>query len=146
MKKIPLALLCIMSILRTFGQENIPGSDTLRKDALNFFMEASDFIKREIPFINYVRDIKDADIYFILTYQPTGSGGYEGTFYLVGQHAFEGMRDTVSYTTVPAETEDVLLRIKELETQYQYYTSFGFTYTSGSIYNNVVNPRFGDNW
>jgi hypothetical protein len=42
--------------------------------------------------------------------------------------------------------EEVLLRIRELETQFSYYTSVGISYTFGSIYNNVVNPRFGDNW
>ena len=42
-----------------------------------------------------------------------------------------------------ATTEEVLLRRKELATQFQYFTSFGLTYTFGSIYNNVVNPRFG---
>jgi hypothetical protein len=43
-----------------------------------------------------------------------------------------------------ATTEEVLLRRKELATQFQYFTSFGLTYTFGSIYNNVVNPRFGN--
>ena len=43
-----------------------------------------------------------------------------------------------------ATTEEVLLRRKELATQFQYFTSFGFSYTFGSIYNNVVNPRFGN--
>ncbi|NMC37432.1 MAG: hypothetical protein GYA41_03825 [Bacteroidales bacterium] len=43
-----------------------------------------------------------------------------------------------------ATTEEVLLRRKELATQFQYFTMFGFTYTFGSIYNNVVNPRFGN--
>jgi len=42
-----------------------------------------------------------------------------------------------------ATTEEILLHRKELETQYQYYISFGLSYTFGSIYNNVVNPRFG---
>jgi len=42
--------------------------------------------------------------------------------------------------------EEVLLRRRELETQYSYYASIGFSYTFGSIYNNVVNPRFGDSW
>jgi hypothetical protein len=42
-----------------------------------------------------------------------------------------------------ATAEEILLQRKELETQYSYYTSFGFSYTFGSIYNNVVNPRFG---
>jgi hypothetical protein len=43
-----------------------------------------------------------------------------------------------------ATTEEVLLRRKELETQFQYFGSFGLTFTFGSIYNNVVNPRFGN--
>jgi hypothetical protein len=44
-----------------------------------------------------------------------------------------------------ATTQEVLLRRKELATQYRYFTFFGFSYTFGSIYNNVVNPRFGNN-
>jgi hypothetical protein len=43
-----------------------------------------------------------------------------------------------------ATTEEVLLRRKELATQFQYFGSFGLTFTFGSIYNNVVNPRFGN--
>jgi len=115
MKKLSLVLLTILTGLCTYGQETENAADTLRKDALKVFMEAGDFIKREIPYINYVRDIRDADVYIISTYQPIGSGGREGTYYLVGQHEFEGMRDTVSYTTIPAETEDVI-RQKQIAT------------------------------
>jgi hypothetical protein len=39
--------------------------------------------------------------------------------------------------------EEVLLRRKELETSYNYYISFGFSYSFGSMYQNIVNPRFG---
>jgi hypothetical protein len=39
--------------------------------------------------------------------------------------------------------EDVLLKQKQLATSYYYYTNFGLTYSFGSIYNNIVNPRFG---
>jgi len=42
-----------------------------------------------------------------------------------------------------ASKEDVLLRRRELETDYQYYFSVGLSYTFGSIYSKVVNPRFG---
>jgi len=115
MKKLSLVLLSVMIGMCSYGQETENPVDTLRKDALNVFMEASDYIRKEIPYINYVRDIRDADVYIISTYQPIGSGGREGTYYLVGQHAFEGMRDTVSYTTVPAETEDVI-RQKQIAT------------------------------
>ena len=39
------------------------------------------------------------------------------------------------------DDEDVLLRRRELETNYEYETSIGISYTFGSIYNNIVNPR-----
>jgi len=38
--------------------------------------------------------------------------------------------------------EDVLLERAELQTQFTYFASVGFSYSFGSIYNNIVNPRF----
>lgn len=78
-------------------------------------MEASDYIRKEIPFVNYVRDIKDAGVYIISTNQRTGSGGMEFTYFLVGQNENAGMRDTVSFVTSPDETQDEI-RIKEVNT------------------------------
>jgi hypothetical protein len=115
MKKTAFTLLAILSGLCTFAQETEMQTDTLRKDALNVFMEASDYIRREIPYINYVRDIKDADVYIISTVQPTGSGGREYTYYLMGQHLCGGMSDTVSFTTLPDDTYDAR-RQKEVAT------------------------------
>jgi len=106
MKKTALIILSLVIGLYTYGQETNNSADTLRKDALNVFMEARDYVRKEIPYINYVRDIKDADVYIISTIQPTGSGGYEWTYYLVGQHAFAGKGDTISFTTAPDETQD----------------------------------------
>ena len=42
-----------------------------------------------------------------------------------------------------ADLEEVLLRRRQLETNYQAALSFGFRYRFGSIFNNVVNTRFG---
>ena len=42
-----------------------------------------------------------------------------------------------------ATTEEILVRQRQLATGYQYYVSFGLSYSFGSIFNNVVNPRFG---
>jgi long-subunit fatty acid transport protein len=39
--------------------------------------------------------------------------------------------------------EEILLRQFQQETTYRYFTSFGIEYRFGSIFNNVVNPRFG---
>ena len=37
--------------------------------------------------------------------------------------------------------EDILLRRKELGTDYRYSVDIGFSFTFGSVFNNVVNPR-----
>jgi hypothetical protein len=105
------ALVCVNTYTKDI--ENQP--DTLRKDALNVFMEASDHMRREIQYINYVRDIKDADVYIISTSQMTGSGGREYTYFLVGQKEFAGMRDTLTFTTTPDETTEGR-REKEIST------------------------------
>jgi len=41
--------------------------------------------------------------------------------------------------------EEILLQQRELESQYQYYTSIGLSYSFGSIFNNIVNARFPAN-
>lgn len=115
MKKIFFLFTLMISFCSSFSQETATKSDTLRKDALNVFMNASDFIRKEIPYVNYVRDIKDAGVYIISTTQGTGSGGYEFTYFLVGQNENAGMRDTISFVTSPDETQDEI-RIKEVRT------------------------------
>jgi hypothetical protein len=42
-----------------------------------------------------------------------------------------------------ASAEEILTRQRQLQTSFTYFTSFGFSYQFGSIFNNVVNPRFG---
>jgi hypothetical protein len=115
MKRTILFLLLVILFVPGFSQDQQTKSDTLRKNALNVFMDASDYVRKEIPFINYVRDIKDAGVYIISTSQSTGSGGTEYTFFLVGQHQFSGMKDTVSFVSPPDDTED-LIRQKEVKT------------------------------
>ncbi|MCX6254851.1 MAG: hypothetical protein NTV31_10300 [Bacteroidia bacterium] len=115
MKRIILSLLFLILIIPVFSQETASKSDTLRKDALNVFMEASDFVKKEIPFINYVRDIKVADVYIISTEENTGSGGYVSTFFIVGQGKYIGMTDTLRCNFSPDETYDIR-RAKEVKT------------------------------
>lgn len=115
MKRFFLLIALTLTFFRIFSQENASKSDTLRKDALNVFMEASDYIRKEIPYVNYVRDIKDAGVYIISTRQMTGSRGTEFTYFLVGQNENAGMRDTITFVTSPDETQDEI-RIKEVRT------------------------------
>jgi hypothetical protein len=90
-------------------------SDSLRKDAINVYMEANDYIRKEIPYINYVRDIRDASVYILSTKQRTGAGGNEFTYFLVGQNENAGMLDTLSFVSAPDATYDEI-REKEVNT------------------------------
>jgi hypothetical protein len=114
MKKLYCCLLIIISY-PCYSQEPIVSSDTIRKDALNVYMEANSYIKKEIPYINYVRDRKVADVYIISTQENTGSGGSVTTFFIVGQQKYEGMKDTLKCNISPDETYD-MQRAKEVKT------------------------------
>ena len=107
MKKYLFLLAFAAIFINSFSQDQPSDADTLRKDALNVFMESSDYIRKEIPYVNYVRDIKDAGVYIISTSQNTGSGGLEYTFFFVGQNKYQGMADTLSFTSTPDETSEV---------------------------------------
>jgi hypothetical protein len=42
-----------------------------------------------------------------------------------------------------ASYEEIVLQRKQLATSYRYFFSVGFSYSFGSIFSNVINPRFG---
>lgn len=56
---------------------------------------------------------------------------------------YSRIRDQINLRKGNISEEEVLLRLRQLATGYQYFVGFGVTYRFGSIYNNVVNPRFG---
>jgi hypothetical protein len=52
------------------------------------------------------------------------------------------IKDQIALRKGEASTEEVLLRLRQLATDYSYYYGFGLSYSFGSIFDNVVNPRF----
>jgi hypothetical protein len=54
------------------------------------------------------------------------------------------IRDQINLRKGDADQEDVLLRRRELATDFEFSLSIGISYTFGATTNNVVNPRFGD--
>lgn len=97
-----------------FSQESPVESDTIRKNALNVYMDASSYIKQEITFINYVRDLRVADLYIIPAWQPTGSGGGKETYFFIGRNRLAGMNDTITVSHSPDDTDEVR-RIKTVK-------------------------------
>jgi hypothetical protein len=53
------------------------------------------------------------------------------------------IHDQLSLVKGELTLDEILLRRKELKTGYDYFFSVGLSFTFGSIYTNVVNPRFG---
>jgi hypothetical protein len=56
---------------------------------------------------------------------------------------YSRINDQLSLPKAGASVEDILLQKKMLATNYNYRLSVGVSYTFGSIYSPVVNPRFG---
>jgi hypothetical protein len=56
---------------------------------------------------------------------------------------YSRIKDQISLIKGEATQEEILLRLRQLATDYSYSFGSGFSYTFGSIFNSVVNPRFG---
>lgn len=120
MRKIIFFISFLTGLLPAFSSGVDTKSDSLRKDAIPVYMETydtktSDFIRREIPYVNYVRDIRDANVYILPTRQKTGAGGTEYTYYMVGQNMNAGMFDTLSFVSAPDATFEEI-RLQEVNT------------------------------
>ncbi len=56
--------------------------------------------------------------------------------------SYSRVRDQVYLPAGNASDEEVLLKLRRLQTGYRYRMLVGFSFQFGSIYNNVVNPRW----
>ena len=52
------------------------------------------------------------------------------------------LRDQINLKRGTASQQEVLLRLRQLQTGYYYFGSINLSYTFGSVFSNVVNPRF----
>lgn len=86
--------------------------------------------------------LHDLNLYHIYMFSSLDLRIFKGlSLSLFGSVSF--LRDQISLPRSGATLEEVLLKRRQLETSYDYWLSLGFSYTFGSIYNNIVNPRFG---
>lgn len=65
-----------------------------------------DYLRREITFVNYVRDPAVAQVHVLVTTQGTGSGGTEYTLNFIGKEQFAGQDDVLRTSTSQTATED----------------------------------------
>jgi hypothetical protein len=63
---------------------------------------------------------------------------------LTGELEASRIRDQLFLPARGATPEEILLRQRQLASGYEYRFSVGLTYTFGSIFSSIVNPRFGN--
>ena len=85
--------------------------------------------------------LHDADLYRVSLNGSISLRLFRGFSVNVGGF-YALIRDQLFLPAGGASTEDVLLRQRQLQTKFSYATVVGFSYQFGSIFNNVVNPRF----
>jgi hypothetical protein len=95
-----------------YAQTNGITADTLRKGAVKLFLDCQscdmNYTREQITFVNFVRDVKEAQVYILVTQQNAGSGGSQFTFSFQGLGIFQGMNDTLVYTSNPDETSAIV--------------------------------------
>jgi hypothetical protein len=105
-----LPLLFLLFSFALMGQEVEADSSIQRKDGLRIFIDCArcdmNYIRDEIPYVNYVRDVKEAQLYVLETREITGSGGRKYTYSFVGQQDFTGQDDTLVYASRPDDSRD----------------------------------------
>ena len=115
MPKIPALMLLLLPVFfNAQNEQPITTEETQADSILNgapkifidcFFCDV-EYMKQNMPFFNYVRDRKFADLHVIGLRQKTGSGGWEESFEYIGQKRFDQMTDTLSTVIGPNYTAD----------------------------------------
>jgi hypothetical protein len=65
-----------------------------------------DHFRREIAWVNWMRDRQDADLHVLITAQSTGGGGVAYTLEFIGRGRFEGQRQVVPYVAAGTDTHE----------------------------------------
>jgi len=90
--------------------------------------------------LDYAQFLHDTDKWHYSANASTSIRLIRGlSFNLFG--AYGKVRDQLSLAREGATRDEVLLRLKQLRTNYTYFFNFGLSYRFGSSLNNVVNPR-----
>src|SRR4051812_29565416 len=81
---------------------------------INVFLDCGscdfDYVRTEIPYVNWMRDRADADVHLLVTTQSTGSGGSEFVLNFIGLRGFSRAVDTLKYVASVNATSDDMRR------------------------------------
>jgi hypothetical protein len=91
--------------------------------------------------VNGSQFLHDTDLFQVVFFGGPSLNLFRGLrLNLTGNYAM--IRDQLSLPRRDATPEEVLLRQRQLRTNYRYFANFGLSYQFGSAVQNIVNPRF----
>ena len=87
--------------------QSLPSTIKVFIDCSNSGQCYQDFIRQEIPIVDFVRDRLDADVHVVVTtqYNTTSSARYSLNF--IGRNQYNRLTDTLEYTVPPAASDDL---------------------------------------
>lgn len=107
------ALLFVASVVPAGASQAPPPRDPgVPPPRLRLYVESpdaaldSEFLHRELAWVDWVRDRADADVIVLLTVRDTGSGGSEGTFYVSRPRGGGPAQDTLRVFSPPTASDD----------------------------------------
>jgi hypothetical protein len=92
------------------AQQAAPASSTVR-----VFVDCNHgcdttYIRKELNFVDHVRDKEVADVHILITTERAGGGGDLYTISFMGLRRFAGVNDSMTYLTQQADTDDDIRR------------------------------------
>jgi len=90
--------------------DNVGDTSEFSQDLVSVFLDCStcdnSYIRQQINFVNYVRDVQLTQIHVFITKQATVSGGRTFTISFIGKKDFDGINNNLTYTSIKTNTED----------------------------------------
>ncbi|HOW86071.1 MAG TPA: hypothetical protein P5119_02800 [Candidatus Aminicenantes bacterium] len=116
--------------------------ETLFQESLSLTLDLREklgTISLSVEASNYLHDLGK---YRVDTFAIVNLRLYKGlSVYVIGDYSW--IHDQLSLLGREATYEELLLRLRELPMSDNYFAAIGFQFQFGSIFTNVINPRFG---
>lgn len=86
------------------------GNGNGRTETLSVFLDCGrscdfDYVRRTIPYVDWVRERRDSDVHVLVTSRETGSGGRVYELQFIGLEELESMEDTHEYQATSTDTD-----------------------------------------
>ncbi len=97
-------------LFAVFSTVSATAQDSKKPETLDVFLDCGrscdfDYIRREIPYVNYIRDRVGADVHILITNENTGSGGRNYKLEFIGLEDLSAMKDVLSFTAGATDTD-----------------------------------------